>query len=393
MTTPIVWTGEQTFQVVGTNRHEDTLRIRSNDAKTETVYRLRLPTLCITYADMRFVNDIGGVQARWPAAAVYGPQFFNPPVAINGLTEVERLTWIRGAHCVIIGPRETEIEWHARRELVIPRLRIGELDPLEATLVVENARVEVEPELLIDISQYADGRQIGGVRVVKRHPDWVEPAPDKPNYRLWVRVVDCESQRPLVEAKLALCRWRRDAFEPVEEAWTDATGSIVRDHRPAEVLEAAVLAMEGWRATPKVWRGQPGQDVNLLVSAARLRAAKYPTQVPGAARKLFAAVYNLDPGDTLEWLAAAFRYRDVAELAALGGAAALNAGALIALPGWRFIHAQRGDSLISLAAEFQLDPGWPRTVGRRHHPAPLVPLEHEIVAVPTPDFIAGRSPA
>lgn len=402
MTTPIVWTGEQSFRVVGTNLHEDTLRIRSNYDRSEHVYRLRLPTLCITYANMKFVNDIGGPQLRWPDSAVYGPQYFDPPVEINGLTEVERLTWIRGAHRVVIGPKETEIEWYAFRGLVIPRLHISEQEPIEALLQVHNAVVEVEPQLLIDITQYADGRPIGGVRVVKRHPDWKEPKQEQPNYRLWVRVVDFENGQPLVEARVALFEWKggtrsprgdRGSFVLVEEAWTDGTGSVVRNPRPADILEGATLAMDGWRATARVWRAQANEPLNLLLRAAHLQATKYPREVPGARRKIYVAAYNLDPGDSLEWLAEAFRYKDVAELAAMSHASALDPGAPIPLPGWYFVHAQRGDTLEGLAKSFEIAQGWPRTTGRHHRPNPLVLLEHEIVAIPAPEFIREHTPA
>jgi hypothetical protein len=402
MTNPIVWKGEQAFRVVGTGLHEDTLRIRSNQHRAEDVYRLRLPTLCITYANMKFANDIGGKQLCWPDSAAYGPQYFDPPVEITGRAEVERLTWIRGAHHVVIGPKETEIEWRANQVLVVPRLRIGEKEPIEALLQVDSAVVEVEQELLIDIAQYANGRQIGGVRVVKRHPAWREPRPEKPNYRLWVRVVDFENLRPLVEAKLALFRWQGDAPSPhdyngafvlLEEAVTDGTASVVRVPRPADVLEAATLAMEGWRATAKVWRAQDNEPVSLLMSAARLKSTKYPQEVPGASRKIYVAAYNLDPGDTLEWLAGAFRYLDVAELAQMNNVAALDPGAPIPLPGWYFVHAQPGDTLDSLAKDFKLESGWPRTTGRHHRPNPSVLLEHEIVAIPAPRFVVGRTPA
>ncbi len=402
MATPIVWKGEQAFRVVGTGLHEDTLRIRSNYDKREDVYRLRLPTLCITYADMKFVNGIGGRQLRWPDSAAYGPKYFDPPIEITGGAEVERLTWIRGAHRVVIGPKETEIEWRAFQALVIPRLRISEKEPIEALLQVDNAVVEVEPPLLIDIAQYADGRQIGGVRVVKRHPYWHEPSQEQPNYRLWVRVVNFESRQPLVEAKLVLFRWKgetpsvggsRGEFTPLEVAWTDGTGSVVRDPRPADVLEAVTLAMEGWRATAKVWRAQANEPVSLLMTAIRLKSAKYPKRVPGATRRIYAAVYNLDVGDTLEWLAKAFRYKDIAELADMNRIAAHRFGGRIPLPGWYFVHAQPGDTLNRIAEAFKLKRGWPRTTGRHYRPKASVLLEHEIVAIPAPEFVVGRTPA
>jgi len=115
--------------------------------------------------------------------------------------------------------------------------------------------------------------------------------------------------------------------------------------------------------------------------------------VPGATRKIYAAVYNLDAGDTLEWLAEVFGYKTVAELAAMNHTATLNPGAPIPLPGWYFVHAQAGDTLDGLAKAFELESGWPRTTGRHHRPNPSVLLQHEIVAIPAPGFIVGRTPA
>jgi hypothetical protein len=400
MTTPILWKGEQAFRVVGTSLHEDTLRVRSNYNKREDVFRLRLPTLCITYADMKFINAIGGHQLNWPDSAVYGPQYFDPPIDIVGLAEVQRLTWIRGAHRVVIGAQETVVEWHAFREVVIPRLHIGEKEPVEALLQVDNAVIDLEPQLLIDISQHADGRSIGGVQVVKRHPEWREPPQERADYRLWIRVVDFASQQPLSKSKLALFRWKgktpgvggaQGTFALAEEVWTDATGSVVREPRPADVLEAATLAIPGWLTTAKVWCAQANEPVSLLMTALRLKATKYPVSVPGTERKIFAAVYQLR-GETLESLASTFRYRDVAELTALNKVDVLDPGAPIQLPGWYFLHAQAGDTLDSIAAAFKLQRGWPRTTGRHYRPDPALIIEHEIVAVPGPKFVAEREP-
>ncbi|MFO0576158.1 MAG: hypothetical protein U1A78_19315 [Polyangia bacterium] len=400
MATPITWRGGQTFRVAGTDLHEDTLRIRCSDKKRESVLRLRLPTLCITYADMKFINAIGGRQLRWPDSQVYGPKYFDPPIEIKGQAEVERLTWIRGAHRVVIGPKQTEIEWLALRGLVIPRLHISRKEPIEALLHVDSAVIDVGQQLQIDIAQYANGRPIGGVQVVKRHPDWREPPAERPRYRLWVRVVDAVSRRPLREAKVALFRWKGPlppasggGFTRLEEPYTDGSGSVVRDPRPAdESLEAVTLAKPGWRATARVFRAMPNEPVSVLLSATQLKATKYPVPVPGASRTIYAAAYNLDPGDTLEQLAAAFRYKDVAELSAMNGVAVGALGGLIPLPGWYFVHAQAGDTLEHLAKEFNLSGRWPRTTGRHHRPEPSTLIEHEIVAIPAPDFAAGRTP-
>ena len=55
--------------------------------------------------------------------------------------------------------------------------------------------------------------------------------------------------------------------------------------------------------------------------------------------------------------------------------------------------AQPGDRFDGLANTFKLGRGWLRTTGRHHRPNPSVLLEHEIVAIPAPEFVVGRKPA
>ena len=244
MPSPITWSGEQIVRIVGTGLHEDTLRIRPSDVKQrENRYRLRLPTLCITYVDLKFSNDIGGEQERWPASAAYGPKFFDPPVVI-GRADIERLTWIRGAEQVTIGPKETEIEWFGFRELVVPRMRLSVTDPVEATVEVVSSVIDVGEELRLDVAQYANGRLIGGVQVAKRHPDW-KPPEEPTSYRLWIRVIDADRQQPFRKARLLLSQWDGKGFTPFESATTDPDGSMVRDGRKPGELEAVTLAMKG----------------------------------------------------------------------------------------------------------------------------------------------------
>lgn len=393
MPAPITWTGEQSFRMAGTDRHEDTLKIRSSYAKREHLYRLRLPTLSITYADMTFANAIGGVQKRWPDSAAYGPAFFDPPVVITGRDEVRRLTWIRGAHRVEIGPRETEVEWFSFEGLVVPRLRISQTKPVEALLKVDSVAVDVDPPLDIDMIQYADGRPLGGVRLTKRHPDWKEPE-EGSDYQLWVRVVDFVTGRPMAEAKLLLHRWNQRAgrFEPVEEAWTNADGSVHLAPRPSGSLEALTLATPGYRATARMWRAEPNQPVSIRMTASQLKQARYPD---GGRRRLpvvYAASYALDPGDTFEWLAEWFRYRSVKELVQMIGSRGLDAGLPIPLPGWFFVHAEKGDSLEQIAELFDIPAKWPRTTGRHHRPGRSAVLAGEVVAVPSHEFVKRRLP-
>jgi hypothetical protein len=390
MPSQINWSGEQVVRIVGTGLHEDTLRFRPSGTKQrENHYRLRLPTLCITYADAKFANSIGGEQARWPASSAYGPQFFDPPVVL-GPPDIERLTWIRGAHRVTIGPKETEIEWFAFSELIVPRLRLSVKDPIEATVEVVSSVIDVAEELRVDVAQYANGRLIGGVQVAKRHPDW-KPPKEPPFYDLWIRVIDGDGQRPLPKLAVALSRWDGKQFVVDETPRTDRTGSIVRHERKPGELEAAALAAEGWWSVPRVWRALPGQPMNVLLEAVRLKSAKYPGRVVSS-RKVYAATYPLQTGETLATVAETFRYRDAADLLQDIGSDHLPHANRLALPGWYFTHAASGDTLDTISKDFGVARGWARTPGRRHRPDPRVPLEHEIVAVPSPDFVAGRRP-
>ena len=107
---PIQWKGKQAFYIVGTKHDDDTIRIAGTGMK-QVLLCLILPTLCITYADMKFANSIGGIQEDYPDSKVYGPKYFQPEVVLSGEREIEKFTWIRHAEKVTIGPRETKVEW------------------------------------------------------------------------------------------------------------------------------------------------------------------------------------------------------------------------------------------------------------------------------------------
>ena len=78
MPTSYTYSGNQVFKLVGSGRHEDTIRIESNSTEKERSLQLILPTLCITYANMEFANKIGGEQKNFPYSTSYGPIFLNP---------------------------------------------------------------------------------------------------------------------------------------------------------------------------------------------------------------------------------------------------------------------------------------------------------------------------
>ena len=422
---PISWSGKHEFAIVGTQCREDTLKIEANFRKSEMALELVLPTLCITYADMKFQNAVGGEQKNYPDSRVYGPAHFDPPVEINGYEKVEKLTWIRGAHRVVIGSKKTIIEWHAYKNLVIPRLRIDSEKPLTGTLSVPSTTIHVDKELIIDVRQFGDGRHIGGIRVEKRHPEW-KPSQVKPEYDLWVRVVNGETLEPFAETPVNILHWnpgvagRKGEFKLVKISYTDANGAIYEPHRPCGELEAVTVSLPGWHVDARCFRPLPGQPVNFHMRAWHLQKGTVPVKwKPGntveaiglltgfgpqavfdtnrivADKRLtagmelslpcFAASYRAQSNDDLSWLVKTFGYADIEELAKVNGMpepSKLYSRDII-LPGWHFLYARRGDSLESIEKMFELPPGSARIVGLTHHPNPKIPYPSETIAIPT----------
>jgi|LGVE01.1.fsa_nt_gb hypothetical protein len=98
----------------------------------------------------------------------------------------------------------------------------------------------------------------------------------------------------------------------------------------------------------------------------------------------------MEPGDTPEWLAKAFAYPGMEELAKLNGLidpSKLHSGMKIWLPGWYFFYARRGDTLEHIDELFGLPKGSSRTVGKVHHPDPSRFHECETIAVPSKMFV------
>jgi hypothetical protein len=200
------WTGEQTIRLTASGLKEDTLRIVPKSRQTEAIFTLTLPTLCITYADMKFLSSVGGLQANYPASRAYGPIYFQPPVEIHGEQEIEQLTYIRGARSVIIGPEKTLVEFPSWKELVIPRLRLDQKEPTEAIVSAANVQVHIDQPLSLLVMQFADGRHIGGVNIQICHPKY-KPPTIRQQYDLWVRILDASKMEPLVETRLDIWHW------------------------------------------------------------------------------------------------------------------------------------------------------------------------------------------
>jgi hypothetical protein len=428
-----VWGGSQEFWIAGTNRYEDTLRIESNYSSIENPLKLTLPTLCITYADMNFANKIGGAQVNYPFSKKYGSKFFDPPIEINGGEEVEKLTWIRGAHRVVIGSQETEINWFARKTLIVPRLRIEKTRSLKAMLTIPDTVIKVDPQLIIRVMHYADGRKIGALQIEKRHPNWKSKEVPK-EYDLWIRVINGETMNSMTEVKLNLFRWNpklvmpygKGYFKLVEEKYTGSHGIAHWPNRPSDELEAVTIHLPGWRANARCFRPLPGQRVRFHIFAWQLKNKDFvpytwkindtleemalltgiasqdilksnaltdPNALKGGMLidlPCYAAVYRMENGDTFEWLAEAFSYPSVEELAKFNGLldpSKLKGLTEILLPGWHFFYARKGDSLEKIDTMFSLPSGSSRTVGRVHHPDPRLPYKSETIAVPTNAFV------
>jgi hypothetical protein len=266
MSNAIQWKGQQAFYVSGTERDEDTLRIVTAVPQKEALLSLVLPTLCITYADMKFANDIGGRQEDWPDSEVYGPKYFDPPVVISGEEEVSRFTWIRGAQRVTIGPKETLVEWWCFHTLVIPKLRIGPGKAAPTVLDVPPVTITLTQPFSARIMQYADGRHVGGVSVVKHHPDW-KPEPGREEYDLWVRTVDAKTRHAVAEAHVVLYLWKGDPWpgmgEFVPEASWYTNGMGIVDVHGLACSGKKMVTIETGRHQPEKWlfRPLPGQRV------------------------------------------------------------------------------------------------------------------------------------
>ena len=430
-TTSYSWGGQQAFQVVGSELHEDTLRVESNYKKQrEKMLKLSLPTLCITFADMKFTNAIGGAQLPFPASRAYA-SFFTPPVVLSGPTDIEKFTWIRGARRVTIGPDKTEVEWMLGETLVIPRLRIEQKKPVEARLEVPTLEIDLRQQLAIQVKQFADGRHIGGVRIEKRHPDW-KPE-DRPHlYDLWVQVINAATLQPIPEAIIKIFHWDPKLTTPygtgglrlTDQRSTDGAGVVHPPLRPSDELEAVTLARPGWASAARCFRPLSGQPVRLHLRAWPLRKEARPytwrtgdkleslalltglsvqtilrqNKLKSAAQlkrgkviqlPCYAAAYWLGGNDTPEQVASAFGYKGVEEISKLNkgwSRAGLDGSRAIRLIGWHFVYARAGDTLENLNKLFSLPAGACRPIGRVFHPDPRLPYESEVIAVPTEAF-------
>lgn len=420
----LTWGGSYPFRVNGGAIHEDTLRVSSNLVvnKEGPPLSLALPTLCISYADAKFQNQIGGVQLGYPQSQAYGPVYFDPPVVINGDAEVERLTYIRGAQRVTIGPKETLVEFRSERALVIPRLRLTKKDFATLSLKVPPVPIGPIEPLRVDIVQLADGRHVGGVRMEKRHPDW-KPQPPKEIYTLTVRLSDGGSGRPLVKRAVDVLRWdaRAGGLRPSASLRTDGNGWTKPSQRVSGELEACVVKLPGYRVAARSFRPLAGQDLRLHLRAWPLASAMtpyvwrkgdqleaiallcgHPAQTLLALNQLddaaafkaglrvilpcWGASYRLDDWDSWESVAASFGYKTAKGLAKAVGLKSLDAAAELTLPDWSFFYAREGDRLSAIDAMFGLPKGSVRTVGRVHHPDADRPYAGETLAVPTPAF-------
>lgn len=428
---PITWKGEYAFRLTGSGLHEDTLRIKSTDRKQEQMLRLVLPTLCITYADAKFQDSVRGEQQNFPTSRAYGPAYFDPPIEILGQHDIERFTYIRGAHRVEIGPKRTIVEFPSWKDLVVPRLRLDQKEPVEASLLVPETHITVDQPLQITMLQYADGRHVGGVRLEKRHPDW-RPPERKEVYSLWIRVIDGSTLEPLPEVMVDILHWDPKASTPYgtggfrldDRIYTDGRGCIQIPKRPSGELEAYVVRKPGSRSVVRCLRPLAGQNVRLhirvwpmkrdtiriawprggkpdlvarrsgvsvtdILELNRLRDSSVLRPATRITLPCYVATYHTEPWDTLNRVGKAFGYRDAKGLAEANGlkdVADLDGGSGIRLPDWNFYYAQENDTLDDFDAIFGLPKGSSITVGRAFHPNPQLPYAGEIVAVPMPFF-------
>ena len=430
---PYTWTGEHRFEISGSGLHEDTLRIVGNYRKSEQMLKLVLPTLCITYADMAFQNAVGGLQANYPASSAYGPVYFDPPVILTG-KDIEKYTYIRGAHRVRIGPRETTVEFPCWESLVIPRLRIDPASPARARVAVGTTQIDVRTPLKVAVMQYADGRHVGGVKIEKRHPDYVREDV-KPIYDLWIRVVDGMTRDPLRKALVQLWRWDdkvaaasgQGDFVMVGCEYTDGNGVVKMTGLPAHVLQWYTVSQPGWRIAPRCLRPLARQSVHLHMHAWAMQGDTFRytwqshdrlddlaklahadpesilrlNRIAGASNLVsgmeitlpcYQGAYRPERWEKLGDVARRFGFASTQELADVNGLATIKAynGTIdLKLPRWRFFQARAGDSLEAFDKQFGLSAGSTVSAHRVHRPRVGALLPDEVVAVPITGLVAA----
>jgi hypothetical protein len=390
MSQPIQWKGSQAVYVVGTEHEDNTLRFQPSQRHTEKILTVTLPTLCITYADMKFANAIGGVQQDYPDSQVYGTRFFDPPVTIYGQREIEKFTYIRGAHRVTIGPEVTVVEWPSWRELVIPKLHIKLKEKIKVLINIPPVMITVTEPFSIRIQQYADGRHVGGVEVIKYHPDW-KPKPASEEYSLWVRAIDGQSRRAIPEAKVTLYTWQGNqeagGFVPEASWYTNEMGIAQATHLRLADRKLVIVDRSPW--LPRTWRfhPQPGQEVKQTFKLWKSKEATIP-EITVTEKALFKAVYHVENRDTLERVAAWFCYAPK-ELAAANNLPAplqVYPDQELALPGWVYVQAKSAKLFVQFDKQFDVPEGWARPAQRTLHDNPKRAYETEMVAVPTREF-------
>ncbi len=430
MTTTYKWNGNYVFHVSGSDLHEDTLKVKSSYSKQEHNLSLVLPTLCITYADAKFQNSIGGKQLNYPASSAYGPKYFEPPVEIVGEAKIEKYTYIRGARRVIISSKDTIIEFPSWKELVIPRLRIDKKEKTEVVIKVPETNINIDNPLKITARQYADGRSVGGVRLEKRHPEW-KPIQKKEVYDLWLRVLDGLTHQPIRKARVDISCWDPTMITPYgtggfrldTHSYTDSHGYIKLTERPSGRLEAYVVKIQGRRSVARCIRPLTGQVVrmHMMTWPLEMDTMEYIIQKntsieelitltghtledflkanhihdlsglrPGTKVNLpcYSGIYFLESWDTIDWVSKEFGYGDISGLGKANGITDMDlfaASVEIKLPDWKFLFAREKDDLIEIDEMFGLPKGSSRPVGLVYHPNSSL-ITGEAIAVPSPEF-------
>jgi hypothetical protein len=382
---------------------------------------------------MKFANDIGGIQKNYPDSKVYGPKYFDPKVVINGGKDIEKFTWIRGAEQVLIGQLETHIKWHSWHTLVIPKLRIKAREKIKATIFVPEVRITVSQPFIAKIMQYTDGRHVGGVQMIKRHPDW-KPEPVPQDYDLWVRVIDGHSRYAIPEAKVSLFSWKTGDYynkgEFVLEAYwyTDEMGIINVSGLPCSDKKLVIVEHLKWLTHTWRFRSLPGQKVKQTFKLWQSKQIKTPYEwrvqdtlkdiakftgsrsvtilrmnhlrnasdlKPGQMIEIpcFEATYYAEARDSLEQLVERFCYNGIQELAEaneLPKPYRLSQNQELHLPGWRFFQARSDDLFEKLDEQFGLPRGWSRSAQNTLHDNPHRAYQHEVVAIPTQEFVRSH---
>jgi len=158
---------------------------------------------------------------------------------------------------------------------VIPRLRIRARHQVTATITIPEVSISKSQPFVARILQYADGRHVGGIQVVKRHPNWL-PDPERKKFNLWVRTIDGTTRQGLPDMRIGLSDWDPKSKRFVEKShWhTDKLGVVGYGDLPCSEKKLLTIRKSPWMTNVWRFRPLPGQSVHRTFKIWKLERSK-----------------------------------------------------------------------------------------------------------------------